>query len=99
MIVILSVRALSSDHIGYELDEAGQSRVPIFALMNDVSYEEFKKRRPGWAYWIGSRVALSIPPIEGKRIVAGLKAKGVLLNSPTLAIPHLLQMLWALNCY
>jgi hypothetical protein len=82
MVVVLSVPSLQSDHIGNELDEAGNNRKPIIALLNSVSYELFKRRRPGWAYWIGTNVALAIPPLRCDKIIEGLKANGIHSKKP-----------------
>ena len=77
MVAVISLDAMSSDHVGLEFENASASKLPILVLLKGISHEEFRKRRQEWAYWVGTRVTLSVPPVQIERIVEGLKARGV----------------------
>jgi peptide/nickel transport system substrate-binding protein len=81
MIFLISRDSLSSSQIESEVIHAHEEHKGFIPLLKDVSFAEFKNRRPDYAQVIGARTTINIPKsgtgLLIPRLAEGLKSLGI----------------------
>jgi outer membrane protein assembly factor BamB len=76
VVVIISPGTLSSAQVDKEIIWSHESQKSFAPLLIDISYPEFRERRPDWAMMMGAAVALAVPP-EGLATVMPRLIRGI----------------------
>jgi hypothetical protein len=80
-LIILSPDSLGSTQIESELVHAFEERKEIIPILKNITFAEFRNRRPDFAQIIGARTTITIPPSGTAsilpRIIEGLRALSI----------------------
>lgn len=81
MILIISAQAMGSPHVEAELFQAHKQQKKIIPLLVGVKYDEVEKKKPGWAFMLGPKIAIDISPASVAKVmpkvIKSLEGKGV----------------------